>query len=285
MTSAAALRARPARRRPARRRPARGASAHRWARSVARALRAVALAPLAVRLAVVAIAAVALWLGVNWVYQVIRKPTELLFSVSGALAKTPEETWRRYGSLFRAHSTAVMTPELLAALAQVEGAGNPVARTYWRWRLSWNPLELYQPASTAVGMFQVTDATFAEARRYCVRDHVVREAGALGDLGACWLNWTYTRVVPSHAVEMTAALLDRRVAETLARQRAGAATLRQRQELAAVIHLCGAGAGELYARRGFRAAAGQRCGDHDLARYLAQVGALRLRFSRLAAAG
>ena len=29
-----------------------------------------------------------------------------------------------------------MTPELLAALAQVEGSGNPVARTYWRW--SWS---------------------------------------------------------------------------------------------------------------------------------------------------
>ena len=57
-----------------------------------------------------------------------------------------------------------MTPELLAALAQVEGAGNPVARTYWRWRLSWNPLELYRPASSAVGMYQITDATFQEAK-------------------------------------------------------------------------------------------------------------------------
>jgi hypothetical protein len=54
--------------------------------------------------------------------------------VSGALTKTPSETWRQYGPLFREHSTAVITPELLAALAQVEGVGNPVARTYWRWR-------------------------------------------------------------------------------------------------------------------------------------------------------
>jgi len=38
----------------------------------------------------------------------------------------------QYGPLFRRHSTVVITPELLAALAQVEGAGNPVARTYWR---------------------------------------------------------------------------------------------------------------------------------------------------------
>ena len=36
---------------------------------------------------------------------------------------------------------------LLAALAQAEGAGNPVASTYWRWRLTRNPFASYQPAS------------------------------------------------------------------------------------------------------------------------------------------
>ena len=76
---------------------------------------------------------------VNWLVQVARKPTELFFPVSGALSKTPAETWRSYAPIFRQHSTAVMTPELLAALAQVEGAGNPVARTYWRWRLTQQP--------------------------------------------------------------------------------------------------------------------------------------------------
>jgi len=34
--------------------------------------------------------------------------------------------------LFNEYSTATITPDLLAALAQVESAGNPVARTYWR---------------------------------------------------------------------------------------------------------------------------------------------------------
>jgi hypothetical protein len=36
----------------------------------------------------------------------------------------------------------VIAPDLLAALAQTEGAGNPVARTYWRWQASMNPLAL-----------------------------------------------------------------------------------------------------------------------------------------------
>ena len=224
----------------------------------------------------------ALWWAVNWMYQVIRKPTELFFPVSGALSKPPAETWRQYAPLFREHATAVITPELLAALAQVEGSGNPVARTYWRWRLSWNPLALYQPASSAVGMYQITNATFQEARRYCIHGHVVVEDGPWHDPRSCWFNSLYTRVVPSHAVEMTAALLDRTVARTLERHRIASATLHQQQDLAAIIHLCGAGAGDAYARRGFRLTAGQRCGDHDPSQYLAQINALKRHFVRLA---
>src|SRR5262249_49194861 len=155
-------------------------------------------------------------------------------------------------------STAVITPELLAALAQVEGSGNPVARTYWRWRISWNPFEVYRPASSAVGMFQITDGTFAEARRYCIHDHIVVETGPWNDPRSCWFNALYTRVLPDHAVEMTAALLDRSVASTLTRNNIANSSLQQRQELAAVIHLCGEGAGNAYARRGFRLKRGQR---------------------------
>jgi hypothetical protein len=81
---------------------------------------------------------------------------------------------------------------------------------------------------------------------------------------------------------MTAALLDRTVARTLESNRIVAASLRQRQDLAAVIHLCGRGAGNAYARGGFRFRAGERCGDHDVRRYLAQVNALKRRFARLA---
>jgi hypothetical protein len=240
--------------------------------------------PPVVQILVGAVAVLTVWSVANWVYQVIRKPTELFFPVSGALAKAPPETWREYAPLFRAHSTAVITPDLLAALAQVEGAGNPVARTYWRWRLTWNPLELYKPASSAVGMYQMTDATFQEAKRYCIHEHVVVEDGPWHDARSCWFNSLYTRVVPGHAVELTAALLDRSVVRTLDRQRIAAATLRQKQELAAVIHLCGAGTGDAYARRGFGLTAGQRCGDHDVGRYLAQVDALKRLFVRLGAA-
>ena len=241
-------------------------------------------APLAIRIVVAAASVVLVWAAVNWAYQVIRKPTELLFPADRALAKTPRETWRRYGSLFVEHSTSVISPELLAAIAQVEGAGNPVARTYWRWHLTWHPMKVYRPASTAVGMYQITNATFEDARRYCIHDHVVAEAGRWNDLNSCWFNASYTRVIPSHAIEMTSALLDRRVASVLEARHITKATFRQKQDLAAIIHLCGANAGDAYARRGFRLLAGQRCGDHDASRYLAEVNALKRRFRELAAA-
>jgi hypothetical protein len=132
-------------------------------------------------------------------------------------------------------------------------------------------------------MFQITDGTFAEARRYCIHDHVAVEDGPWHDSQSCWFTAFYTRVVPAHAVEMTAALLDRTVASILARNRIATASLQQRQNLAAIIHLCGYAAGDGYARRDFRFGAGQRCGDHDPRRYLAQVNALKRQFARLAA--
>jgi len=239
----------------------------------------------AIRLVACAIALVALAFGVNWIYQIVRKPAELFFPVSGVLSKTPAETWRQYQPIFREHSTAVMTPELLAALAQVEGAGDPVARTYWRWRLTQDPFQVYRPASSAVGMYQITDGMFREAKRYCIRDHAVVEAGAWHDLRSCWFNSLYLRVVPSHAVELTSAFLDRQVASALARRRVAAATLQQKQDLAALIHLCGAGAGDAYVRRGFRLTAGQRCGDQDVRGYLGQVNAMKRAFARFSTLG
>lgn len=226
-------------------------------------------------------AAALLWFAVNGVYQVVRKPSELFFPVGGTLNKTPAETWRDYGALFRRYSTAIITPELLAALAQVEGSGNPVARTYWRWSLTTRPFEVYRPASSAVGMYQITNGTFEQARRYCIRHHAVIEDGPWDDWRSCWLNRLYTRVIPAHAVELTAAYLDRSVAGILAQHPTRAATLEREQELAALIHLCGAGAGEIYVRRGMRLADGQRCGDHDARDYLARVMRARREFEAL----
>jgi hypothetical protein len=82
-------------------------------------------------------------------------------------------------------------------------------------------------------------------------------------------------------VELTAAYLDRSVALTLERHRIGHASLQQKQQLAAVVHLCGAGGGDLYAKRGFRLSPGQRCGDHEVREYLARINGMKRVFDRL----
>jgi hypothetical protein len=236
-----------------------------------------------VRIVAIGLFAFAIFSITNLVYQVIRKPSEMFFPVSGVLDKMPAETWRQYAPLFREYSTAAIPPELLAALAQVEAAGNPIAHTYWRWRLTTDPFAIYRPASSSVGLYQMTDPAFAEARRYCIRRHTVVESGAWDDWHSCWFNGLYTRVVPSHAIELTAIFLDRAASTILIREHVPSASLQQKQDLAAVIHLCGAGPASDFARHGFRLAPGARCGDQDPALYLAHVQAMTKDFLRLSA--
>jgi hypothetical protein len=239
-------------------------------RGARRARRKLAAAPSMVRIAFAAAMILAAFALANIVYQVVRKPTELLFFLGRTLDKTPAETWRQYGPLFREYATGTVTPELLAALAQTESSGNPVARTYWRWRLSWNPLALYKPASSAVGLYQTTDPAYAEAARYCIRRHAVVDTG-------CGFG-PYIRGIPSHAIELAAVYLDRNVAAVLDRVPNAKASPQQKQDLAALIHLCGAGPAGLFARRGFQVMAGERCGDHSVAAYLAKVNAMKRQF-------
>src|ERR1700724_996390 len=166
----------------------------RW-RGARLARRTLTAAPRAVRIVCLAVLVLAAFALTNLVSHFLRKPSELLFFVGRALDKEPIESWRRYEPLFHTYSPSAITPELLAALAQVESTGNPVARTYWRWRLTWNPFAVYKPASRAVGRYQMSDPAYAEAARYCIRG----TAAVATDCGFIGL---YTRAVPSHAIEL-----------------------------------------------------------------------------------
>lgn len=261
---------------PSRRRH-RGSLARRLARAAIRA-------PLALRLALLGVLVLIILAALNVAYQVARKPTEVLGLVFAPAPLTLSETWTRYGAQFRGHATDLVRAELLAALAHAESQGDPLARTAWRWRWTWNPFTLYAPASSAVGLFQITDAAFAEGRLLCVHNHHVARAGSWYDLHACWFPALYMRTVPSHAIEMTAARLHEHLVQTLGPERVGRTPMRSRERLAAVIHLCGPSRGADFARRGFRGSAGERCGTHDLAAYLARVDRFTLSFERLARA-
>jgi hypothetical protein len=277
---------RPAKRKPAKRRPGRSPpGVTRFLPTVEQRQRwyqGLRTLPTTLQIALLFAVCAAAWLTLNWGYQVVRKPSELFFPVSGAFYKTPTQTWDQYARVFHRHSTSLIAPQFLAALAQVEGSGNPVVRTYWRWSFNSPPFDVYRPASSAVGMYQMTDGTFAEARRYCVHDHQVVEDGPWHAWNSCWFTSLYTRVIASHAVELTAAYLDRRVRDIVARRKAQPSTA-QLQDLAAIIHLCGAGAGARHANRGFRLSSGQRCGDHDVRAYVNRVNGMKRRFEALAA--
>ena len=76
-------------------------------------------APRPAKYIMAALIVVILWLGINWIYQVVRKPSELFFPVSGTLYKSPAETWAEYAPIFKKFATEVMTSDFLAAIAQV----------------------------------------------------------------------------------------------------------------------------------------------------------------------
>jgi hypothetical protein len=233
------------------------------------------------RVAICATVALALWAPINLAYQITQKPSELLAPLSGLLIKTPDATWASYALLFRRYATQNVAPELLAALAQAESAGNPVATTYWHWRFSLNPLAIYRPASSSVGMYQMTDAAYAEARRFCVSHHHVTEDRSDSDAPACGQGGDYWRILPSDAIQLTASYLDRKIATLLAKRRPAPITQQQKDNLAAVIHLCGPGPAASYLKRGFHLAPGERCGDQDIAAYVGRVSNFERQFRRL----
>lgn len=230
------------------------------------------------------LAAIPVFFLLNVLVQVAKVPSQATGPFEPYFYKTPSTSWAIHGSVFRAHATDLMSPAFLAALAQVEAGGNPIATTYWVWRWSWNPFSWYAPASSAAGLFQITNGTFAESRRFCVHDGKAVAQGNWYQWRGCWFNFLYSRLSASHATEMTSAYLDRQTANLLARAKANPPTAMKRRA-AAITHLCGLAQAERFVRAGFRLPKGQRCGDHSVARYLKNVETFEIEFERLARQG
>lgn len=214
---------------------------------------------------------VAVLAGVNWIYQVVHNPVILLSPFIGNDYKSSGSTWKAYRHLFQRHSTAIMTAEFLGALAQAESAGNPLITPKWRWRLTTDVFRIYAPASTSAGLYQYTKPTFQDAKRFCIHNHKVALRGPLFDLNSCWFNAIYSRLWPSHAVEMTSARLHYYVTQTLNRLGNTRATLEQKQKLAAIIHLCGVGKGRRFASSGFSFDMVSKCGTHSTRAYYNRI--------------
>ena len=217
---------------------------------------------------------------VNWLVQVLYKPSEVVGLAEAPFFKTPADTWEAYGHLFRRHATPICTPEFLAAMAQAESSGNPIARTYWVWRWGLNPFEMYRPASSATGLYQITDGTFDLAKEYCVHDEKVVRDGPWNKLDSCWFNGFYNRLVPSHAIEMTSAYLHVRTVSVVSIA-SKPLSLKQKQNVAAVIHLCGEHYGRSFLKNTFRASPTDSCAGNNIRAYLRKINRFSAVFKKL----
>ena len=191
------------------------------------------------------------WAVVNWTYQVIRKPTELFFPVSVTLYKTPAETWDAYAHLFRRHATDVITPGVPRGAGAGGGLGQPggahllalvVAASIRSSCIDRHPARWGCTRSRTAPSRRrsATASTITSSSRKGPGTPGAR-AGSTSSTSA-WCRATRSSSPPRFSI----ARCRRRWRGTGSRR----ATPTQKQRLAALIHLCGAGAGNRYARGG-----------------------------------
>ena len=134
------------------------------------------------------------------------------------------------------------------------------------------------------GVVDTPAACMAHARRKFEEALEAGELLASQALDLFSLLYRIEAEIPRHAIELASVYLDRNVATVLAHTDV-TANPQQKQDTAAFIHLCGAGPATAFVRRNFQMIAGERCGDHLVAAYVARINAMKRKFLRLAADG
>jgi len=105
-----------------------------------------------------------------------------------------------------------------------------------------------------------------------------------GNYGEARSRYFHSRLSSSDSIEMSSAFLDSNVRKAAAAARRRV-SLREKQKLAAVIHLCGPAKGPAMVRSGFDEAAMGSCGAQPVAPYVRRVMRYRAQFSRMAGPG
>ncbi len=216
----------------------------------------------------------------NGLYQVFMKPTELIRFLGFDEPRNVTETWDEYGNLFNRHKTPITTPDFLAALAQAESGGNPIAGPGWKLRMTANLSQIYAPASSSLGLYQITDGFYNQAKNYCINSGKVKRRKPWYEFDTCWTRLFYSRLYPSHAIEMTSAYLTLTTRKILRRFGKKKVKRSVKQTVAAISHLCGKRVAYQYVKRNFKAPKGKKCGSHSLSRYVKRVKAYQKAFQR-----
>jgi hypothetical protein len=206
----------------------------------------------------------------NVIVGVVRKPAHLLTPITKYFYKVPSQTWDSYQGIFETYETSTLDAEFLAALAQAESAGNPIATPYWEFTLQQDILSLFRPASSSLGLYQMTYDTFQDAKRFCFVDGKIAMDAKKNELKHCWQNDFKFRFSVSDSVHLTSARLSYYTESSLKKYGARASQL-QRQQTAAIIQLCGPGKAPEFIRSGFNVKKMGACGSHSVPAYIKRV--------------
>ena len=209
----------------------------------------------------------------NFLWQIYQKPAEVVALLGWSKAKSHKNTWATYEGFFKEHSTRLMTPSFLAALAQIESAGNPLATPQWKFRFTDRLSRIFSPQSSSVGLYQFTSGTFEKARKYCIQ-------GGEAQSTNCWMNSVYARIFPSHSIEVASAYLDTEVRRMMKKYKKRL-NKNMAQNLAGIIHLCGSKKAEVYFKSSFNSRKLGKCGTHNPTVYLKRLRQSRRAFDRI----
>lgn len=189
-----------------------------------------------------------------------RQPIEILawIPVTGPVSK--DVHWERYRSEFTKFSTPLVDAETLAAISYTESSGNPLARPPWIFKPKldfWNSLK---PQSTAFGLMQFTQSTFAEAQ-------------TLAQLKGFRPFPFFTRASPEQSIALTSLYLEEKLRSRFRRPE------RWGWKLPAVVHLCGVNRAKQWTNSSAAVQNQMFCGSHKVSRYLHEVAKMRFYYS------
>ncbi len=201
-------------------------------------------------------------------WQLYRKPTELLRPAIGFFHKSPIETWRDYQDEFQKYSGKYFRPSFLAALAQIESNGNPLAQSYWDWRFSTNWRRIFAPASSAVGIYQITNSTFLDAKRFCKKSGKLFYDATHLKLKHCKENRYASRLSAEDSIRMVSSRMEYYLNKLL---RGRKLSLQQSERVASVLHLCGVYKAKRFVKAGLSYRAIGKCGSHNPRYYYKKI--------------